>query len=265
MAQALQQGLQRVAEVMLWDQGFFRPTVGYLEGLSDRRSEFDYAVLVLTPDDEVWKRGSQGRAPRDNVILELGLWLGALGRNRVFVVAPLASIALPSDLSGIKIITFSPPDRATWRAALGPVCTTIADVIGNARPEIPLDKNVDGRAWGSPENINWEGRYKVKGTSPVGQSYWGDLSIRYEAQLLMADWRVGDPARVHHGVGFAFGEFASFVFRYQSPQSEDRHGVVTYRRFGADRIVGRWTGFNAKKVGVEEGLKLWSLPEVDSA
>jgi predicted nucleotide-binding protein len=47
---------------------------------------FDFAILVLTPDDLTQSRGKQQPSPRDNVVFELGLFIGALGRDRVFMV-----------------------------------------------------------------------------------------------------------------------------------------------------------------------------------
>ena len=45
-----------------------------------------FAVLIATPDDQVRSRGADAPAPRDNVILELGLFMGGLGRPRTILV-----------------------------------------------------------------------------------------------------------------------------------------------------------------------------------
>ena len=40
---------------------------------------FDFAILVLTADDLVASRDVLSTAPRDNVLFELGLFMGGLG------------------------------------------------------------------------------------------------------------------------------------------------------------------------------------------
>ena len=45
--------------------------------------------------------------PRDNIVFEAGLFIGCLGRRRVFVVCGLRSRrSLPSDLSGVTFATY---------------------------------------------------------------------------------------------------------------------------------------------------------------
>jgi predicted nucleotide-binding protein len=68
--------------------------------------------------------------PRDNVVFELGLFIGALGRRRVFVVIPRgAEIKIPTDLLGLTPISYAPGDAVDLAARLGPVCTEIRDVV----------------------------------------------------------------------------------------------------------------------------------------
>lgn len=70
-------------------------------------SDCDFAVLVLTPDDKTTSRGKVKAAPRDNVIYELGLFTGALGRERALVVVPSAvDIKIPTDLLGVTTLRY---------------------------------------------------------------------------------------------------------------------------------------------------------------
>ena len=55
---------------------------GSLQGLVEQVLKFDFAVLIMTPDDLTEKRGVSEMSPRDNVIFELGLFMGALGPAR---------------------------------------------------------------------------------------------------------------------------------------------------------------------------------------
>ena len=67
-----------------------------------------YAIMLVTPDDKVEIRGKKIKfIPRDNVIFELGLFLGSLGRERTFCVVPSNSnLKMLSDWSGITNATF---------------------------------------------------------------------------------------------------------------------------------------------------------------
>jgi predicted nucleotide-binding protein len=64
-------------------------------------------VLVAGPDDEVTSRGTTAGAPRDNVVFELGLFMGALSRSRTFVCVPGGvALKIPSDLKGMTNIKY---------------------------------------------------------------------------------------------------------------------------------------------------------------
>src|SRR4051812_47868707 len=75
-----------IAEVTIWDEGVFSLNQGFLERLLNLVSEFDFAVLIWSPDDVTESKGDSKASPRDNVIFECGLFMGALGRERVFVI-----------------------------------------------------------------------------------------------------------------------------------------------------------------------------------
>lgn len=152
VAQALQLNLDRCAEVILWSQGVFGLSEGTLENLVNRTEDFDFAVLVLTPDDLVSSRGNEGPSPRDNVVFELGLFMGALGRTRTFIVYDrTASIRLPSDLAGVTPATYQPPSAGSLQSALGACSTLIQSAIQaqGLRPraggEAPIDPGVQLR------------------------------------------------------------------------------------------------------------------------
>ncbi|MBK9260275.1 MAG: nucleotide-binding protein [Polyangiaceae bacterium] len=100
-AEQIQAGLDYLAEPTIWHQGVFGLSKGTLESLLDARDQFDFAVLVLTPDDMTFTRKNKKNSPRDNVLFELGLFMGALGRDRTFIVyCRDKEIDLPTDLWG---------------------------------------------------------------------------------------------------------------------------------------------------------------------
>ena len=51
IAEAIQLNLDRECKVTLWSQGLFGLAQGTLETLAEKVNSFDFAILVLTPDD----------------------------------------------------------------------------------------------------------------------------------------------------------------------------------------------------------------------
>lgn len=94
--------------------------------------------MVLRAEDLVESRGQTQLAPRDNVMFELGLFMGTLGRERTFFVYSRDNPPkLPSDLAGITAISYAEPNRGTLEAALGPVCLQVK----NAANRLGLREN----------------------------------------------------------------------------------------------------------------------------
>jgi hypothetical protein len=120
-----------VSEVTLWNEGFFRPGNTFIDALVNALPRFDFAALVLTGDDLVRSREVQSMGPRDNVLFELGLFMGRLGRARTFLVHhPGADLKIPSDLSGVTAAVYEwPRDDQNYRAAVGAACDSIREVI----------------------------------------------------------------------------------------------------------------------------------------
>ena len=128
-AKIIQLQLADGTHTTIWNQGVFGLSRGTLETLVAERLNYDYAILVLTPDDTRIKRDKEGPIPRDNVIFELGLFMGSLGRDRVFMVVKDGT-ELPTDLAGITPAKFSAEKAVNIVSALGPVTTMLEIAIG---------------------------------------------------------------------------------------------------------------------------------------
>jgi hypothetical protein len=108
-ARAIRGHLEKTpAEVTIWDEGFFSPGRTLIETLVSESSRFDFAILVLTPDDVIQSTNVSTLGPRDNVIFELGLFMGRLGRERTFAVHQ-SDAKIPTDLSGVTLAEFHWP------------------------------------------------------------------------------------------------------------------------------------------------------------
>lgn len=103
VARAIRDSLADDATVTVWeDAEEFELGKSTLDAVIKASSAYDFAVLVFSPDDEATVRGADWLAPRDNVLFELGLFMGTIGRERTFfVVEKRSDLKIPSDFAGI--------------------------------------------------------------------------------------------------------------------------------------------------------------------
>jgi hypothetical protein len=130
-ARAIRTSLSDVAETALWKDGVFSLGRTFIESLIAAVARFDFAALVLTPDDQMVVRNDEMLGPRDNIIFELGLFMGRLGRERTFIIRPASGpLKIPTDLAGVSVATFDwPRSDGSYREAVGSACDQIRDVI----------------------------------------------------------------------------------------------------------------------------------------
>jgi len=132
VAYAVQEELDRALEVTVWTQGIFQPSRTTMESLAEQPKRFDAALFVFTPDDAALLRGEPKRVVRDNVIFELGLFVGALGRKNTFILLPrnVNDLHLPSDLAGVTPLDYDPQRQdGNLVAAVGPACNKVKKVL----------------------------------------------------------------------------------------------------------------------------------------
>jgi Predicted nucleotide-binding protein containing TIR-like domain len=126
-------------ETVIWSQGVFGLAQNTLDTLLKVSKTYNYAILILTPDDIVTKRGNTRPVARDNVLFELGLFMGSIGRDRIFIVHSRDdNIDMPTDLAGVTVARFNKPERGNWQAALAPVALRIRDAIAEIQADIDL-------------------------------------------------------------------------------------------------------------------------------
>lgn len=149
IARAVQVQLDHDCQVEVWTDGLFTPGKTVFGALIHAISRFDFAVLVVTPEDVTLTRDSQRNTARDNVVFELGLFLGALGPDRVFMLRDRAKpIDLPSDLVGVIAADYQPHDTGNIEAAVGAPCTRIRQQIRqlSVRPSTAYQQMSDAAA-----------------------------------------------------------------------------------------------------------------------
>jgi hypothetical protein len=117
-----------VCEVEVWDQGIFEPSGYALDSLLDVAARSDFAVLVASPDDVTMSRGDSAASVRDNIVLEFGLFVGALGRRRTYLLAT-GSAKLPTDTLGLTRLQYRPRTDGNLRSAVNDAALQIAQQV----------------------------------------------------------------------------------------------------------------------------------------
>lgn len=147
IARAIEINLASDHEPTVWDEGIFELSKDTLSGLIDRLDVSDAAVFVLAPDDVTQLRQQSFDVARDNVVFELGLFIGRLGRERTYFVVPRgqAKLHLPSDLLGLVAAEYDPArSDGNWEASVSPACTRIrASLQKLTERKPPVDRRLD--------------------------------------------------------------------------------------------------------------------------
>jgi CAP12/Pycsar effector protein, TIR domain len=117
-----------------WLSPEFQAMHSTLEGLLDACNIYDFGLFILTPDDKFTSRGEKGNSARDNVLFELGLFLGKLGPNRTFAVIQESKsgrkrIKIPADLNGIVMPRFEAGDSHSLIAAVRSAADNLSPII----------------------------------------------------------------------------------------------------------------------------------------
>lgn len=121
----------RVATVDGWYRGTSRLSQYFLDDLRKKANEVDFAVFIFSADDITNSRNIQQLSPRDNVVFEAGVFIGVLGKDRVFILAPEEQkLKQPSDLQGLTFGFYdSPRPGDNLNSIMAPLTNQIEDII----------------------------------------------------------------------------------------------------------------------------------------
>lgn len=120
--------LETVGDIVKWTTSFTQ-NKSALDSLVKKTKLSDFAILVATCDDLTIKKGKIKSTPRDNIVFEFGLFTGATGIDRSFLLVEEGA-ELPSDLEGIVVGRFSNDD--TKYNSLEKIC---AELVVHIRKE----------------------------------------------------------------------------------------------------------------------------------
>jgi hypothetical protein len=235
---------QRIAEALkepkewtihVWDK-LFDFSASYIESLERELDLADFAVIVLTGDDAANVRKEAVVLPRDNVIFELGLFIGRLERPRCFFFVDAGSgTQIASDLSGVKPVTFYPDGEATvpGKPSLKTQARQVKDQMRELGPRYKPDKEVRSQQealWRFSCRVagHWWERMR-KGEDDKSALSYLTLSINPVTNTPHLEGKAygltGDPLADWKSVGTSvmLGEKPKVYYRWEG-EHEDAHG-----------------------------------------
>jgi len=258
IAYAIQENLEDLGDVYVWTQGVFELGNSYLDSLIKELDKVDFAILVLTEDDITISRNQETVSPRDNVLFELGLFIGRLGKERSFFVYDTEkNIKIPSDLSGISGAGYKLQQSGNLVPSLGAACNKIRTAVLKAglRPRIdPVQINAFNRRSDFCNKITGHWWERIKPDDNIALCF---LTIQYDAALLMLKLegrsfnKDGDYVAFWESKssGIHFDEqrlFYSWEGWHPSTPSSPYEGSGEIRFFGADDIFMQGNGIFSK-------------------
>lgn len=130
IANAINVILDHEVEVTVWTNGFDLVSSS-IDSLIKKAETVDFAIFVFTPDDITTIRGETRPTVRDNVLFELGLFTGTLGKNRCFIVKPRGvTLHFPTDLLGLTPADYNPErSDGDLHSAMNSPCILIKKAI----------------------------------------------------------------------------------------------------------------------------------------
>lgn len=217
VARHLDVELGNTCEIVRWDQNAFEPSGYALDSLVRLANSVDFAVLIATPDDTTVSRDKATASPRDNIVLEFGLFAGALGRQRTFLLAT-GELKLPSDVLGLTRLRYRA--HATGLAtvseaaiqveervrSLGRVLREAPGVVGSGSGRSVLERELDllctnavAQGWAVRANSATTLRLRSPSGKPFALSKSQPGDTREQLRRFVAELRAGG-LRVNNGI-----------------------------------------------------------------
>ena len=251
LLQAITRGLQDVADVEPWTTTF-NPGRSTLDRLVELSQEVDFAAFVFAQDDWTTTDASESgeASPRDNVVFEAGLFGGALGIRRTFVLHANGA-KLPTDLLGLTSVRYDPAAGAPEVRAINQKLRKAIETEGRRGP-------VEGLWWQLSLTVRTEEEPSAVSLLRISRDRDGDLTVngrgwREDGTISVRYWSEAakqrrDPA----GIFYCWtGE------RPRDPNAPQLEGTGEIRVETADRATGYWTtrsdrdaGLNARTAGI---------------
>ena len=237
LVQALTRGLAEVADVEPWTSAF-NPGVSTLDRLVELTHDVDFAAFVFAQDD--WTSNPSDEAgvgqasPRDNVVFEAGLFGGALGMRRTFILHAKGA-KLPTDLLGMTAVRYPP--------ALTPAdVRTVNDKLRKAIEAVGRLNRIEGDWWQHSLTVRTEREPSAISLLRISRNREGGLGVagrgwQEDGTLSSRYWSIATrESREPPGVFYFWnGE------RPRHPNAPQLEGTGEIRLEDSDRAAGYWT------------------------
>ena len=244
LLQAITRGLEDVAQVEPWTTTF-NPGRSTLDRLVELSLEVDFAAFVFAQDDWTTTDASPAgeASPRDNVVFEAGLFGGALGMRRSFILHANHS-KLPTDLLGLTTVRYEPDAGAAEVRAISEKLRHAIETEGRRGLVEGLwwQLSLTERSEFEPSAVGFLTIWRDRdgGLNMSGRAWQedGTLSARYWSE---AARERKDPAGIFY---FAKGE------RPRHPNAPQYEATGEISLETADRATGYWTTRSDREPGL---------------
>ena len=234
LLEALTRGLEDVAHVEPWTTSF-NPGTTTIERLLELCREVDFAAFVFAQDDWTSTAAAESgqSSPRDNVVFEAGLFGGALGMRRTFILHANGA-KLPTDLLGLTCIRYEGTTAAETKVVNQKLRKTIEDEGSVARIEgLWWQFSLTQRTEREPSAVSLLRISRSRGGAPevAGRSWQedGTLSARYWSAAVKEK---KEPSAIFY---YWNGE------RPLQPDAPQLEGTGEIQLESAERASGYWT------------------------
>ena len=251
LLRAITNGLQDVADVEPWTTTF-NPGRSTLDRLVELSQQVDFAAFVFAQDDWTTTDTSEpGQAsPRDNVVFEAGLFGGALGIRRTFILHANGS-KVPSDLLGLTSVRYDPAASPAEIRAINQKLRKAIESEGRRGA-------IEGLWWQLSLTERTEEEPSAVSLLRIARGRDGDLTVngrgwQEDGTLSSRYWSEATKERRDPDGVFYFwnGE------RPRAANAPQLEGTGEIRVESADRATGYWTtrsehdpGLNARTSGI---------------
>jgi len=234
LLEAITSGLEDVADVEPWTTTF-NPGRSTLDRLVELSQEVDFAAFVFAQDDWTTTETSESgeASPRDNVVFEAGLFGGALGIRRTFILHANGS-KLPTDLLGLTSVRYDPAAGAEEVEEINDKLRKAIETEGHRGPIVglwwQLSQTMRSEKEPSAVSLLRISRERDGSLNLLGRSWRedGSLSARYWSEAVKER---RDPA----GIFYCWrGE------RPLDPDAPQIEGTAEIKVESTDRATGYW-------------------------
>ena len=256
LAKAIQIELERDAYVTIWSQDIFKLTSTALDDLIFASRNFDFAIFIFNPDDVTKIRGTEQPTVRDNVVFELGLFIGKFGdKKKVFILKPrsVKEIHIPSDLSGISLGEYD--DTRTdenYQAIVSPFCTHLLKQLKDLKNNgmLSLEGKWSERWWAVDKNSN-----------PI---FFEDKEVFIEqfGNILKAQFKFNNRTYLLEGI-IEQMRFITGTWRDIEVGPTYSGAFQLIININANTLNGQWIGFSATNNKINHGIWEWKRDGVE--